>query len=141
MAVRAVRGAVQVERDDPAVIFANTGRLLAEVLRRNGLTADDVISVFFTMTPDLVSSFPAAGARGIGLANVPLLCAAEIGVPDAMERVIRLLAHVNTRRPQSAIDHVYLGAASRLRPDLNGSAGADAALATGAEFGKRRPTS
>jgi chorismate mutase len=117
-AVRAIRGAIQVARDDPAVIDADTRLLLGEVLRRNGLAAADIISVFFTMTPDLVSSFPAAAARGLGLVDVPVLCAAEIAVPDAMARVIRLLAHVHTVQAPSDVEHVYMRGAVRLRPDL-----------------------
>jgi chorismate mutase len=117
-AVRAVRGAIQIDRDDPEVIYADTSALLTAVIRRNHLAADDIISVLFTMTPDLASGFPAAAARGLGLAEVPLLCATEIGVPNAMERVIRLLAHIQTDRPQSAVEHVYLRGATRLRPDL-----------------------
>ncbi len=117
-AVRAIRGAIQVDRDDPEVIFTDTGVLLSEVIRRNELAFEDIISVFFTVTPDLVSGFPAAGARGLGLTEVPMLCATEIGAPNAMERVIRLLAHIQTDRPRSAIEHVYLRGAAQLRPDL-----------------------
>lgn len=118
MAVRAVRGAIQVDRDDPAVIVRDTATLLTEVVQRNGIAAEDFISVVFTVTPDLASEFPATAARDLGLVDVPLLCAAEIPVPDAMERVVRLLAHVETDRPRSDIEHVYLRGAARLRPDL-----------------------
>lgn len=118
MAVRAVRGAIQVEQDDPAVISAGTRELLAEIIRRNGIVADDFISVVFTMTPDLASGFPAVAARDLGLTDVPLLCATEIGVPNALDRVIRLLAHIESDLPRSAIRHVYLRGAARLRPDL-----------------------
>jgi chorismate mutase len=76
-----VRGAIQVDRDDPAVIAAATGELLAEVLRGNDLSGADLISVVFTTTADLVSAFPAVGARELGLTDVPLLCTTEIGVP------------------------------------------------------------
>ncbi|OKI69689.1 chorismate mutase [Micromonospora sp. CB01531] len=117
--VRAVRGAVQVERDDPKVVDSQTQLLLTEVIRRNGLTAVDVISILFTATPDLVSCFPAVAARRLGLTDVPLLCATEIAVPGAMSRVVRLLAHVVTARPASALSHVYLNGAARLRPDLS----------------------
>lgn len=116
--VRAVRGAIQIERDDPELIAADTRELLHEVIRRNAIDTDDLISVVFTMTPDLASGFPAAAARALGLTDVPLLCATEIGVPNAMARVIRLLAHIHTDRPRSAIEHVYLRGAARLRPDL-----------------------
>jgi chorismate mutase len=118
LAVRAVRGAIQADRDDPDVIVAGTRELLLEVIRRNGLDVDDIISIVFTTTPDLVSCFPAAAARELGLTEVPLLCATEIGVPNALQRVIRLLAHIQTDRPPSAIEHVYLRGAARLRPDL-----------------------
>lgn len=116
--VRAVRGAIQIDRDDPADIFTGTGELVAEVMRRNDLGADDIISVLFTMTPDLASDFPAVAARDVGLHEVPLMCATEIAVPNALPRVIRLLAHVQVDRPRSAIQHVYLRGAARLRPDL-----------------------
>jgi chorismate mutase len=119
-AVRAVRGAIQIDRDDPDVIHAETTALLTEIMRRNDLTADDIISVVFTVTPDLASAFPAGAARDLGLTEVPLLCATEIGVPGALERVIRLLAHIQTDLPPGGIEHVYLRGAAQLRPDLTG---------------------
>jgi chorismate mutase len=122
-AVRAVRGAVQIDRDDPDLIHAETGTLVTEVMRRNALTAEDIISVVFTVTPDLTSGFPAAAARALGLTEVPLLCATEIDVPGALPRVVRLLAHIQTDAPQSAIEHVYLRGAVRLRPDLESRRG------------------
>src|SRR5262249_53113898 len=116
-------GAVQIDCDRPDLIVAGTQELLVQVMQRNGLAAEDIISIVFTMTPDLASGFPAAAARGLGLTEVPLLCAVEIGVPDALERVIRLLAHIQTDRSQSAVEHVYLHGAARLRPDLSRAPG------------------
>ncbi|WP_309055343.1 chorismate mutase, partial [Streptomyces sp.] len=78
MAVRAVRGAVQLERDEAGHMHERVEELLTAVLTRNGLTADDLISIWFTATPDLHSDFPAAAARRIGIADVPLLCAQEL---------------------------------------------------------------
>ncbi|MEV7193235.1 chorismate mutase [Streptomyces sp. NPDC093510] len=118
MAVRAVRGAVQLERDEPGHMGEQVGALLTAVLERNGLTAEDLISIWFTATPDLHSDFPAAAARGLGLADVPLLCAQELDVEGAMPRVVRVLAHIDTDRPRSEITHVYLGAAAALRKDI-----------------------
>lgn len=118
MTVRAVRGAIQVDRDDPADVLAATRELLTEVVRHNELTPDDLISIVFTLTPDLTSCFPAEAARGLGLDDVPLLCATEVGVPGALPRVVRLLAHVESDRPRSAVRHIYLRGATRLRPDL-----------------------
>jgi chorismate mutase len=118
MAVRAVRGATQVEADQREQVLEATTELLTEVLRRNALSSEDLISVVFTATPDLHSEFPAYAARQMGITDVPLLCAAEIDVPGAMPRVLRLLAHVETERPRAELRHVYLRGAAALRTDL-----------------------
>jgi chorismate mutase len=118
MAVRAVRGAIQVERDERQEVLDAVTELLTAVLSRNGLTPDDLISVVFTATPDLVSEFPAYAARQMGITDVPLLCATEIAVPGAMPRVLRLLAHVESDLPRADVRHVYLRGAAALRTDL-----------------------
>ena len=118
MPVRAVRGAIQVDRDDRDEVLDATTELLQAVLERNGLTQEDLISVVFTATPDLTSEFPAYAARQMGLVDVPLLCAGEIDVAGAMPRVLRLLAHVETDRPRAQVTHVFLRGAAALRRDL-----------------------
>jgi chorismate mutase len=118
VAVRAVRGATQIEADDRDQILEATTELVSEVMARNELSTDDVISVIFTVTPDLTAEFPALAARKLGFHEVPLLCATEIGVPGALPRVIRLMAHIETARPRSAVQHVYLRGATALRLDI-----------------------
>ena len=118
MAVRALRGAIQVDVDAREEVLAATTELLTAVLHRNDITPDDLISVVFTATPDLRSEFPAYAARQMGITDVPLLCASEIDVPGAMPRVLRLLAHVETQLPRAALRHVYLRGAAQLRTDL-----------------------
>ena len=118
VAVRAIRGAVQVDADERAAIVEATTELVEAVMTRNGLTTDDVISVLFTATPDLTAEFPALAARKIGFQEVPLICASEIAVPGAMPRVVRLLMHVETSRPRAGVQHVYLRGASALRLDI-----------------------
>lgn len=118
MAVRAVRGATQIGADDRDQILEATTELVSEVMARNELSTDDVISVIFTVTPDLTAEFPALAARKLGFHEVPLLCATEIGVPGALPRVIRLMAHIETARPRSAVQHVYLRGATALRLDI-----------------------
>ena len=118
MAVRAVRGAVQISGNDRDEILAGTTELVTEVMSRNELSTEDVISVVFTATPDLTAEFPALAARKLGFQEVPLLCASEIDVPGAMPRVVRLMMHVETTKPRSALQHVYLRGATALRLDI-----------------------
>jgi chorismate mutase len=118
MAVRAVRGAVQVDANESAAILDGTSELVTEVMTRNQLTPADVISVVFSATADLNAEFPALAARKLGFQDVPLLCCGEIDVPGAMPRVVRLMMHVETAAPRSAIQHVYLRGAAALRLDI-----------------------
>jgi chorismate mutase len=116
--VRAARGAITVHRDERDAVLDATERLLGELLQRNGIAADDVVSVVFTATGDLRSAFPAEAARRMGMADVPLLCARELDVVGAMPLVIRVLLHFHTLRPRSEVVHVYLEGARSLRDDL-----------------------
>lgn len=118
MAVRAVRGATRLDRDDRVEMTEAVVELIGEIFERNGLTEADLISCLFTSTPDLVCGFPAAAAREIGLDEVPLMCAQEIPVPGALERVVRVMAHVETDLERSEIQHVFLRGAQVLREDL-----------------------
>ncbi|HEV8021381.1 MAG TPA: chorismate mutase [Candidatus Lustribacter sp.] len=120
-AVRGVRGAITVERDDATLLLDATERLLRAIVAENDIRSDDVASALFTLTPDLVSQFPAAAARRMGWTLVPLLNFTEIAVPDGLPRVIRVLLHVNTDKRQDQIVHVYLDGARVLRPDLDRS--------------------
>lgn len=118
MAVRAVRGAVQVDSDDRDLVLKSTTELVTALFEANALTPDDVISIIFTATPDLTSEFPALAARELGLSDTPLLCASEIAVPGALPRVVRILAHIETMRSKQEVQHVYLGGATALRRDI-----------------------
>jgi chorismate mutase len=118
VAVRAVRGAVQVDGNESAVILEGTAALVTEVMGRNELTTDQVISVIFSATPDLDAEFPALAARKLGFQDVPLLCCSEIPVPGAMPRIVRLMMHVETELPRSQMHHVYLRGAAALRLDI-----------------------
>jgi chorismate mutase len=118
--VKALRGATTVEQDTAAQVTERVQELLTEMMDRNTLVEDDVISIIFTATADVVSTFPATAARGIGFGAVPLLCASEIPVPGAMPLCIRALLHVSTTRERSELRHVYLHGAKGLRDDLPG---------------------
>ena len=120
MNMRGVRGATVASQDQPEIILSATCELLQAVLNANPqINTADLASAWFTVTDDLKSVHPAKAARQLGWTQVPLMCSLEIPVPGALERCIRVLLHWNTDLPQSAIRHVYLGAAASLRPDLN----------------------
>ncbi|KAA9374768.1 chorismate mutase [Microbispora cellulosiformans] len=108
MTIHAISGAIRVEENASEAILGATAELVTAVLTRNGLVADDVVSVLLTATPDLTAAFPARGARLTGLHEVPLMCAHEPPVPGGMPRVVRLVAHVDVERPRSELRHVYL---------------------------------
>ena len=120
MTVRGIRGAITVARDERGLVLDATERMLRTIVERNGFVPEDVASALFTVTPDLVSEFPAAAARRIGWTLVPLLNFTEIGVLGRLERCIRVLIHINTELRQDEIQHVYLEGATVLRPDLAG---------------------
>jgi len=118
LGIRAIRGAIQVDANDRAAILESTAELVTQVLDRNGLTPDDVISVIFSATADLNAEFPALAARAVGFQDVPLLCCSEICVPGAMPRVVRLMMHVESGLSRPEIQHVYLRGAAALRLDI-----------------------
>jgi len=94
------------------------GELLREMMLRNDVESDAIVSIVFTATPDLHSAFPAAAARSLGLTDVPLLCAQEIDVTGAVPRAVRILMHAETERARGDVEHVYLRGADVLRQDL-----------------------
>jgi chorismate mutase len=120
--VAAIRGAIDVAADTPEDIRRSVRALVEEICARNELPTDRIISAHFTMTPDLSSAFPATSAREAGWTDVPMLCAVEIPVPDSLGRCLRVLVHAYLPSSRKA-EHVYLGAAVRLRPDLHAAEG------------------
>jgi chorismate mutase len=119
MAIRGIRGAITVDSDRADLILAATQELLEAILKANpGMLSEDVASAVFTVTDDLISTFPAQAAREMGWSLVPMMCAREIPVPGSLPCTIRVLVHWNTELPQNAITHVYLRGAVKLRPDL-----------------------
>jgi len=120
MRLYALRGATSVAENDADAILGATDELMREILARNELRAEDLVSCIFTLTEDLDAEFPAVAARKMGLSAVPLLCAREVPVPGALPRVIRVLIHCYgdaDHEPQ----HVYLGEAAALRLDISGA--------------------
>jgi len=116
--LRALRGAITCADNTKDEIDAKTQRLVRELLERNEIAHDDLVSIIFTATDDLTAEFPATAARALGLGDVPLLCARELAVDHGMARVVRVLMHVYTPRARDDLHHVYLDGARALRDDL-----------------------
>lgn len=118
MKLLALRGAITLERDSQDEVMEKTQRLVKELLARNDVDHDDIVSVIFTATEDIRSEFPAAAARAAGLGDVPLLCARELSVDGATPLCIRALMHFSTDKRREDLRHVYLEGARHLRDDL-----------------------
>lgn len=119
-AVAGLRGATTLDADSRDEVLSRTSELLEAMLERNGLTSDDVISLVFTATDDIRSEFPAAAVRAAGIADVPMLCARELGIDSEsnIARCVRVLAHVVSDAPRGDLRHIYLRDARQLRSDL-----------------------
>src|SRR5258706_2210364 len=116
-AVRGVRGATTVRRNDGAAITDATLELLRVLRDRNAMRSEDIGYVWFTVTPDLDAAFPADAARaGLGWTDVPLICGREIPVPGALGMCVRVLIAWNTAKSQKEIRHAFLRGATSLRP-------------------------
>ncbi|HSX66192.1 chorismate mutase [Nocardioides sp.] len=118
MAVRAVRGATQLDSDTREQMLDRVAEMVRGVMEANGIAVDDFISIIFTSTSDLTSEFPAYAARVLGFHDVPLVCARELEIEGSMPRVVRMMAHVETDLPRADVTHVYLHGAANLRRDL-----------------------
>jgi chorismate mutase len=117
MQLFAVRGAAQAQANEPEAILTATEALMHELIERNGLAHEAMVSCIFTTTDDLDAEFPAAAARRLGLNSVPLLCCREIPVPGSMPRVIRVMLHFYAPAGHEPA-HAYIGEARKLRSDL-----------------------
>lgn len=118
MAVRAVRGATQLDEDRREHLLSRTAELVTVIMESNSLTSDDLISIIFTATGDLHADYPAYAARQMGLVDVPLICTRELEIEGGMPRVVRVMAHIETEMTRADVTHVYLHGAAALRRDL-----------------------
>lgn len=116
--VRAVRGATTVDVDTREQVIERTKELVREVVTRNAVDPEDLISILFTATDDISSAFPAEAAREAGFTRVPLMCARELDIVDGIERCIRVMVHIHTELGAEDLRHPYLHGARQLRTDL-----------------------
>ena len=118
MSIRGIRGATSIAIDSKEAMEEAVVELLSEILKRNGLVEDDLISILFTATPDIKSEFPATAARKVGLSDTPLICAQELDIAGALPRTIRVLLHAESDKSKGELEHVYLREAVTLRKDF-----------------------
>jgi chorismate mutase len=126
---RGVRGATTVDANSRDAVVEATIELLKAMVEANAIEQDDVVSAFFTTTPDVTAEFPALAARQLGWTQVAMLCGHEMAVPGSLPLCLRILLHINTTKRAGEIAHVYLRGARVLRPDLveaQGTSGASA---------------
>jgi chorismate mutase len=121
--LRGIRGAIQVDENEPDEILNAAAILMKRLIEANGIQADSVAAVFFTVTPDLNAAFPAAVRKEIGWNSVPFLCSQEIPVPNSLRQILRVLVLCETALGPDEIRHQYVGTASSLRPDLTREGG------------------
>lgn len=118
MAVRAIRGAIQIDVDEREHLLKSTAELVSKVLHANNIDNSALISILFTATPDITSEFPAVGARELGLGDVPLMCFVEMNVAHALPRVIRIMVYADLPIERGEVKHIYLRGAAALRQDI-----------------------
>lgn len=116
--MRGIRGAASVPENTSQAILEAARELLLEIVQANNIDSDEIVSIIFTVTPDLNTAFPAEAARNLGWELAPLLCTTEIPVPGSLPKCLRVLMHAYLPCSQSQVRHIYLGDAARLRPDL-----------------------
>lgn len=117
--VRGVRGATTTEENDEKQILSATEEVVAQMIKENNISPEQVAQVLITVTPDLNATFPAKALRSFdGWTYVPVMCATEINVPGALQKCIRIMMTVNTDKLQTEITHVYLKNAKQLRPEF-----------------------
>jgi len=113
-----LRGAITCTEDTRAEIEAKTQRLVKEMLARNDVASDDLVSIMVTATDDLTAAYPASAIRALGFDDVPLLGARELAVDGGLARCVRVLVHCYSERSRQSVVHVYLEDARSLRTDL-----------------------
>ena len=118
MKVRAIRGATQLSGDHSQEMSEAVTELLSELFEKNGLSKNDLISIFFTSTEDLRCDFPAAAARKLDLGDIPLMCAREIPVEGSLPFVVRVMIHAYSELSHAQIRHIYKRGAEVLRRDI-----------------------
>ncbi|MFN8015101.1 MAG: chorismate mutase [Acidimicrobiia bacterium] len=118
MTFLAIRGATTCSQNTKEDITSATQALVKEMIDKNSLDQSQIISILFSATRDLTKEFPATAARGLGLDDIPLMCAQELEIEGSMPRCIRVMMHVDADISRSEVSHIFLGEAKNLRKDL-----------------------
>ena len=112
-----IRGATTATGNTVNEIENAVVELIEELISRNNLKLETLLSVTFTVTRDLDACFPASVARKYnGLDNVAFLDCQQMFVPNDVDYCIRLMANVLLPEEET-VNHPYLRGASNLRAD------------------------
>lgn len=114
----AIRGATTADENTREAVLSVTRELVAEMLRANALSRESLVSILFTGTQDITTAYPAEAARQLGLVDVPLMGAQEMGIEGGLPLCVRIMIHADVHMPKGEVSHIYLRGATKLRPDL-----------------------
>ena len=112
-----IRGATTASGNSVKEIEEAVVELINELISRNNLLKNNLLSITFTATRDLNACFPASIARKYnGLDSVAFLDCQQMYVSNDVHFCIRIMAQVllPTNKP---VKHPYLRGASKLRRD------------------------
>tara|TARA_B100000900_G_scaffold29613_1_gene22572 strand:- start:1123 stop:1503 length:381 start_codon:yes stop_codon:yes gene_type:complete len=113
----AIRGATTAKGNTDSFIKEVVIELIQELIARNQLKEENIISITFTVTRDLNSCFPASIARKyFNFDSIAFLDCQQMFVPNDVNFCIRLLALVYLESDRQPV-HPYLNESSKLRPD------------------------
>ena len=116
--MRAIRGAITVSKNTENEILDATQLLFREIVEKNHILEEELVSIIFSVTSDLDASYPARAIREMGYKYVPLFDVQEMNVRGALPKTIRVLVFINRETALKDINHIYLRDAAKLRPDL-----------------------
>ena len=112
-----IRGATTSTGNSIKEIENAVVELINELISRNNLIKENILSITFTVTRDLNACFPASIARKYNdLDSVAFLDCQQMYVSNDVEFCIRLMAQV-LLHSDAPVKHPYLRGASKLRAD------------------------
>lgn len=123
MSMCAVRGATTVQQNSPDAIISATLELMDALVAANTIEATQVVTLWFTLTPDITTYNPAKALRENQdqWSHTPMMCVQEAAIDGMLPLCLRVLIQWQPSGNTSNVKPVYLHKAQMLRPDINSS--------------------